>query len=224
MRCHALILAGTVATLAIVGVHAQTQRITLPPDTSRLRPSSLRGSAIAQQKCGICHSADYVSFQPPAMTQAQWTAEMTKMRQAYGAPLDDQDIKSLGAYLAVAYGSASATDTSVIEASGQPPGTGAPPTGLGIDVQALLNANGCFGCHAVDKTLVGPSFAEIALKYQGNKDATAVLARSIRQGVVGKWGQVPMPAITALDEPQASALAEFVLSRKGTGMRAAVGR
>lgn len=214
MRCHAFILAGTVATLAIVVAHAQPQRITLPPDTSRLRPSGLRGYAIAQQKCGICHSADYVSFQPPNMTQTQWTAEVTKMRQAYGAPLDDQEIRSLGAYLAVAYGSASATDTSVIEASGEPPGTGAPPTALGIDVQALLNVNGCTVCHASDKKLVGPSFEDIASKYQGDQDAAAMLARSIRQGVVGKWGQVPMPALAALGEPQARALAQFVLSHK----------
>ncbi|MEO5820675.1 MAG: cytochrome c [Vicinamibacteraceae bacterium] len=117
MTRHALILAGAVATAAIAVAHAQPKRMTLPPDTSRLRPSDLPGYAIAQQKCGICHSADYVSFQPPNMTQAQWTAETTKMRQAYGAPVDDQEIRSLGAYLAVAYGSASATDASVIEAS-----------------------------------------------------------------------------------------------------------
>ena len=118
MTRHALILAGAVAALAIVVAQAQPQRITLPPDTSRLRPSALPGYAIAQQKCVICHSADYINFQPPDLTQAQWTAEATKMRQAYGAPLDDQEIRSLGAYLAVAYGSARETDASVIEASG----------------------------------------------------------------------------------------------------------
>jgi mono/diheme cytochrome c family protein len=120
MTRHAVILAAAVATAAMVVAHAQPRQITLPRDTSRLRPSKLPGYAIAQQKCGICHSADYINFQPPDMTQAQWTAETTKMRQAYGAPLDDQEIRSVGAYLAVAYGSASVTDPGVIEASGQP--------------------------------------------------------------------------------------------------------
>jgi hypothetical protein len=119
MTRHALILAGAIATLAIAVTQAQPQRITLPPDTSTLRPSTLPGYTVAQQKCRICHSADYINFQPPELTQTQWTAEATKMRQAYGAPLDDQEIRRVGAYLAVAYGSAQPTDASVIEASGQ---------------------------------------------------------------------------------------------------------
>ena len=53
-------------------------------DTSTLRASDLPGYAIALQKCGICHSADYISFQPPGMDLAQWTAEMTKMQHSYG--------------------------------------------------------------------------------------------------------------------------------------------
>lgn len=115
---HALVAIGLVAGLTAVAVTAQPGPIALPPDTSVLRPSDLPGYQVAQQKCGICHSADYVSYQPPGMTQAQWTAEMLKMRQAYGAPLDDDEVKMLGAYLAVAYGSATATDASVLEASG----------------------------------------------------------------------------------------------------------
>ncbi len=115
---HALVAIGLAAGLTAVAVAAQTRPIALPPDTSTLRPSALPGYQLAQQKCAICHSADYVSYQPPGMTQAQWTAEMTKMRQAYGAPLDDTEVKMLGAYLAVAYGSAKATDPSVREAPG----------------------------------------------------------------------------------------------------------
>lgn len=199
---------GLLAGLTAAVVTAQPVSVTLPPDTSTLRASPLPGYRVAQQKCGICHSADYVSYQPPGMTEAQWAAEMTKMRQAYGAPLDDDDVKVLGAYLAAAYGSAAASAPAVIES---PPTPAAPPEAGAVDVQAVLNANGCLVCHAVDRKLIGPSFEDIALKYKGVADAPSSLAGSIRKGSVGKWGQIPMPAMAGVNDAQARALAEFVL-------------
>jgi hypothetical protein len=79
-----LSLALTVAALA----WGRSPTIKLPAETAVLKPSPLFGYRIAQEKCGICHSADYINLQPPRMTLTQWTAEMTKMRNAYGAPLD----------------------------------------------------------------------------------------------------------------------------------------
>jgi hypothetical protein len=81
--------------------------IRLPPETAQLRPSELAGFLVAAQKCAICHSADYINYQPPGMTLAQWTAEMTKMQHTYGAPIDDTEVKLLGIYLAATYGDAS---------------------------------------------------------------------------------------------------------------------
>src|ERR1035441_1220134 len=77
--------------------------IKLPKETAVLRPSELIGYKIAQEKCGICHSADYINLQPPGMTLAQWNAEMVKMQHAYGAPLDEEEIKQLSIYLTSAY-------------------------------------------------------------------------------------------------------------------------
>jgi len=180
--------------------------IKLPQETAKLRASKLPGYAIAVQKCAICHSADYINFQPPGMNQAQWTAEVAKMQHAFGAPITDDDVRQIGAYLAVAYGSAKATDASVANVS---PAAAAP--GAAIDVKALLNANACLGCHAVDKKVVGPAYHDVALKYKADPQAIAKVAASIRQGGMGKWGQVPMPANAGLTEAQAKALAEFVL-------------
>jgi hypothetical protein len=81
--------------------------IQLPPETAQLRPSELAGFGIAAQKCAICHSADYINYQPPGMTLTQWTAEMAKMQHTYGAPIDDAEVKLLGIYLAATYGDAS---------------------------------------------------------------------------------------------------------------------
>lgn len=96
--------------LAAVGAE-----ITLPAETWTLRESSLPGYVIARQKCGICHSTDYISYQPPGMTLAQWTAEMQKMRRTYGAPISEDEVEQLGAYLAVTYGAAQASDAEVVD-------------------------------------------------------------------------------------------------------------
>lgn len=190
--------------------------IKLPHETARLRPSALPGYALAVQKCAICHSADYIDFQPPGMSLAQWTAEVGKMQHAFGAPITDDDVRRIGNYLAVAYGSAKATDADVVAASA----TAAPArtasasaTAPPIDVQALLNANACLACHALDKKVVGPAYHDVAVKYKGDPQAAAKVMARIRQGGTGRWGQVPMPANAALSDAQARALAEFVLTQ-----------
>ena len=198
--------------LALAAASGSSKGITLPPDHSALRTSSLPGYALAQQKCSVCHSADYINYQAPNLSQAQWTAEVHKMQKVYGAPLDEQDITSIGAYLAVAYGSAKATDASVIAASAKAAMDDENPNAA-IDVQALLNSNACVGCHAVDRKVVGPAFHEVAAKYKAQPDAEATLIAAIRNGGVGQWGDVPMPPMPALTDAQAKALATYVLKQ-----------
>lgn len=76
----------------------------------------------------------------------------------------------------------------------------------------LAKAKACMACHAVDKKLVGPSYQEVAKKYAGQKDAEAMLAKSIKAGGSGKWGAVPMPAQAALSDAEAATLAKWVLA------------
>lgn len=209
--------------LAAVSALAPGKEITLPPDVSKLRPSALPGFVLAQQKCGICHSADYINYQPPGMNRLQWTAEVEKMRHSYGAPLDEHDVESIGAYLAVAYGSARAGDPDVIAASAAPETTmQGTRTKATIDVPTLLRANACLGCHAIDRKVVGPAFRAVAEKYRGKAHAEATVAASIRNGGIGKWGNVPMPPMSSLTEAQARALAAYVLRQNGSGRKRAV--
>jgi cytochrome c len=77
----------------------------------------------------------------------------------------------------------------------------------------LAKQKNCLACHATDKKLVGPSYKDVAAKYKGDKDAAAKLAKKIREGGVGVWGQVPMPANPQVNEQEASALAKWVLSQ-----------
>lgn len=47
------------------------------------------------------------------------------------------------------------------------------------DVQPYLKKQGCFKCHAIDKTKKGPSYKKIAEKNKGKADAEAKLIKHI---------------------------------------------
>jgi len=80
--------------------------------------------------------------------------------------------------------------------------------------EALARKNDCLGCHAVATKLVGPAYKDVAAKYAGQADAQAMLVQSIRNGSVGKWGDLPMPAHPKLSEADAKKLAAWVLGLK----------
>jgi cytochrome c5 len=77
-----------------------------PPETSRFIDAP--GANLAQRYCLTCHSADYVSTQPPHMAVTFWQNEVTKMRNAYGAPIPEDAAKAITDYLVAAYSEPSA--------------------------------------------------------------------------------------------------------------------
>ena len=80
--------------------------------------------------------------------------------------------------------------------------------------EALARKNDCLGCHAVAVKLVGPAFKDVAAKYAGQSDAAERLVESVRNGSVGKWGDLPMPAHPKLPAADAKKLVEWVLKAK----------
>ena len=186
--------------------------ITLPPETAVFKPSSLPGYPLAQQKCSICHSADYINFQPPGMSLAQWTAEAGKMQHVYGAPISDQDVSVIGAYLAATYGSAKASDADV-QAASNPPVEQPPTVSVAKVASALLKDNACLSCHAIDHKVIGPAYHDVAAKYANDLQALARVMSSIQHGGSGKWGDVPMPPFAQLSPDDLKSLATFIMSQ-----------
>lgn len=76
----------------------------------------------------------------------------------------------------------------------------------------LAKKHVCTACHAVDKKLVGPSYADVAAKYAGKPDAQATLMANIKAGGSGKWGPVPMPPQPALSDADLKTLATWILN------------
>jgi mono/diheme cytochrome c family protein len=72
-----------------VSVDLPVSQISFPPGN---------GSVIANAYCLICHSAGMVLRQPP-LTQDEWTVEINKMRNAFGAPLPADQVEALAKYL-----------------------------------------------------------------------------------------------------------------------------
>jgi len=78
----------------------------------------------------------------------------------------------------------------------------------------LARSKNCIACHSVDKQVLGPAYKEVAAKYAGDKEALARLTKKVREGGVGVWGQIPMPANPQVTEAEAQTLAKWVLSLK----------
>lgn len=209
--------AGLLLTSVMLMAQAAPNIDKLPPETAKLKFSALPGYMIAMQKCAICHSADYMKYQPPNMTLNQWTAEVGKMQHLFGAPITDDDIKKVGAYLAVTYGNAKEGELPAeLKTTALPPApekSAAVPVGKGVDVKSLLAANNCLSCHAIDQKIVGPAYHDVALKYHSDPQAISKLETSIRNGGAGKWGAIPMPAFAQLKPEELRTLAEFVLKQ-----------
>ncbi len=79
-----------------------TYAIHLPHETVSYK--HLPGVDLANGYCLTCHSADYVATQPPALGRTFWLKEVQKMKQAFGAPIPDDQIPGIADYLVRAYG------------------------------------------------------------------------------------------------------------------------
>jgi len=78
--------------------------ITLPPDGVQLTPSPLPGYAKAQASCAMCHSAEYMRYQPPNAARPYWDAMVHRMKAVFKAPIADEDMPEIVDYLAKTYG------------------------------------------------------------------------------------------------------------------------
>jgi cytochrome c len=78
----------------------------------------------------------------------------------------------------------------------------------------LAKSKNCMACHAVANKLVGPSFKDIAAKYNGQAGAEGKLVQKIIKGSSGAWGPVPMPANAQVSEAEAGTLVKWIMTQK----------
>jgi cytochrome c len=101
---------------------------------------------------------------------------------------------------------------------------------MAADMPELAKKSGCTACHAIDKKVVGPAWADVAKAYASNgatstgvkvsdilagKSADAYLAEKIAKGGKGNWGTAAMIANSPkVSEADIKELVKFVMSLK----------
>lgn len=85
------ILFGAAGAVAATKVNWQSVSVTVPgPGGFYIGPNA----TLLNANCVTCHTAGFAERQP-TLSLATWTAEVTKMKNAYGAPLQDADIPTI---------------------------------------------------------------------------------------------------------------------------------
>ena len=100
---------------------------------------------------------------------------------------------------------------------------------LAEDMPELAKKSGCTACHAVDKKIVGPAWADVGKAYntthvtstgkktadilQG-KSAEDYLVEKVSKGGSGNWGSVPMTGHPNLSEADAKQILKYIFLLK----------
>jgi sulfite dehydrogenase (cytochrome) subunit B len=78
--------------------------IALPAAAADVQLKKGPGLDKVEANCQACHSLAYIPMNSPFLNAAGWSATVTKMIKAFGAPIDDGDAKAIAEYLAKNYG------------------------------------------------------------------------------------------------------------------------
>jgi hypothetical protein len=98
-----------------IGKSWTTLRVDLPVSQTGFPAGD--GVEIATSQCLICHSAGMVLRQPP-LTRDEWVAEITKMRNAFGALLPADQVDALASYLYKINGRRTSKDPTSVDGQG----------------------------------------------------------------------------------------------------------
>ena len=91
--------------LALLALMPMLAAATARADESAITLKNAPGRDTVQSFCGTCHSLDYIQTNSPFPSAATWDAEVKKMINVFGAPIEPADAKTITEYLAKNYGS-----------------------------------------------------------------------------------------------------------------------
>ena len=95
-RATAVAALGTVLLLGALGAAAD-----LGEANVELKPGT--GRELTTSRCIICHSLDYIPANAAAMDRAAWQKTLQKMRERFGAPIDEEEARAILDYLSANY-------------------------------------------------------------------------------------------------------------------------
>ena len=78
----------------------------------------------------------------------------------------------------------------------------------------LIAKSDCFTCHKLREAATGPSYGDVALKYENSEENRNMLADKIIKGGQGVWGTVPMTAHPNVSKEDAIAMVKYIFLLK----------
>lgn len=82
------------------------------------------------------------------------------------------------------------------------------------DGEKLISKLDCVGCHHKSMKILGPSYSEIAKKYDFNDKNINYLTTKIIKGGSGVWGKIPMAAHSSLKKEDVKTMVKYIFSLK----------
>ncbi|MEJ2005950.1 MAG: PKD domain-containing protein, partial [Cyclobacteriaceae bacterium] len=78
--------------------------------------------------------------------------------------------------------------------------------------KSLIEGSDCFSCHKIDVESIGPSYLQVAQKYENNSENKTMLASRIINGSVGNWGEHAMSAHPNFTDEEAELMVDYILN------------
>lgn len=205
------------------------------PPVSKAEHATAGARLFTSMNCDGCHGGGATGWVGPSLVDGRWRYGGTdeevfdsifygrpKGMPAYGGVLGTEGVWMIVSYLK-AQPVPSVVPTTSYEnpdgRAGAPPAVGAASApareALAAErpgVEGLLAKYACTACHTVDAKGIGPSFAEVAATYRGQKDVLQKLAEKVRNGGSGAWGQIPMPSNPSLPDKDLHTIIEWILA------------
>ncbi len=76
---------------------------------------------------------------------------------------------------------------------------------------AAIRTSNCFNCHGFETKVIGPTFTDINKRYKPTASNMALLAKRIREGSTGVWGDVAMPSHPELNNTQIQNMVKWIM-------------
>jgi len=78
----------------------------------------------------------------------------------------------------------------------------------------LISKSDCMSCHADKSKIIGPSYLDVANKYQATAENITLLAGKIINGGQGVWGEIPMTPHPQMSQEDAEEIVKYILTIK----------
>ena len=82
------------------------------------------------------------------------------------------------------------------------------------EVDTLLRTKNCLACHAYEKKLVGPSFADVKINVAKRGTTAEALATKVMKGGSGVYGPIPMPANPQINAQDALTITKWLTAKE----------